>query len=301
MKNSSRQKFLLSVFWWLFWIDKFYEWNFKLWLIKLFTVWWYWIWWIIDIILAYKQLENKEAKNISKNILKPIWYIFWGFIVLIIFLVIVTPDVPDSQIIENTKVEDQKEELSLNEKKDIYYIYWQSEHIASWLTFEKYWDWWTQDERDEFFKNTKLEYEQKLTSEKWIDFEKYNKYALELWYWEWEEKKWNKPNSESKDVIEYVYTKEKLQKIEYDKNIATAFKELQTSDNSWMQCSMLISGDGYLSRFTYARFERIWNDKVNVYTNFNWKNAFWQKVKQSVICKYQINDFWRYEIYDIEL
>ena len=42
---------LLSVFFGIFWFDRFYLWHWGSWIIKLFTMWWFGIWWIIDIFL----------------------------------------------------------------------------------------------------------------------------------------------------------------------------------------------------------------------------------------------------------
>ncbi len=211
--------------------------------------------------------------------------------------------------LEEMKNKEYLKKLDLQVKRDIYYIYWQSEHIAWLKTIEKFWNSWNQNKRDNFFKNTKIEYEEQLTQEKWIDYKLYKKYALELWYWEWEDNNWFKPNSESEDVIKYAYSEEKYNQYLKEKEeklkkiqIEEALEELKSSDSLWMSCQMYISWDGFLSRFNHARIEQLSDNKVNVYTTFNWKNVFWQKVKQAVICKYKYDEeYKKFSIIDVEL
>lgn len=54
--DSSTQKswvvaLILSIFFWLFWFDRFYLWHGWLWFIKLISFWWFWILYVIDIFL----------------------------------------------------------------------------------------------------------------------------------------------------------------------------------------------------------------------------------------------------------
>jgi len=92
MKNINHKTlFYISLFWWLFWIDKFYQWKYILWLLKLITVWWYWIWWLIDVILAFKLQNKEDASFISKKIIKPLWWLFLIFIVFSIWISILFP------------------------------------------------------------------------------------------------------------------------------------------------------------------------------------------------------------------
>lgn len=319
MKNSITEKLLyISIFWGLFWLDKFSQKQYKLWIVKLFTFWWYGIWWIIDILIIYKELNKEDWFNIPKvklskwylkiivKILKIIGYGILAFIILGISLALLDPDleVSENKIIEN-KIEEVKvveKELTTIEKQKIYYIYWQSEHITWWLTVEKYWDTVDQNERDEFFKKTREEFEIKLTEEKEIDYELYKKHAIDLWYWEWSDNNWDKPNSDSSDVLVHVYSKEKYENYIENIKIDNAFKEIKNSDNLWMQCWLYITWNGYLSRFNYAKIKKLSNNNVDVYTIYNWINSYWNKTQQSIVCKYKYNDkFWKYEIFDVEL
>lgn len=92
MKNiNPRTLFYFSLFWWLFWLDKFYQWKYILWLLKLFTAWGYWIWWLIDIILAFKLQNKEDASFISKKVIKPLWWLFLIFIIFSVWISILFP------------------------------------------------------------------------------------------------------------------------------------------------------------------------------------------------------------------
>ncbi len=292
MKNSNSKKLLyISIFWWLFWLDKFYQKQHLLWIIKLFTFWWYGIWWIIDIIILSKEFNNQKWINVPKvkldssyisifiRILKIIWFGFLSFIILWIFLAIFYPDTEKTwdNNIENIIQEPEVKEIILSDtqKKNIYYIYWQSEHIASWLTFEKYWDGWNQNERDEFFKNSREEFEKKLTEEKEIDYELYKKHAIELWYWEWNGENWKRPSSDSDDVLVYVYWETKLNLINATKDFLNKKWNFSKTYNSCISYISMNYSNWTAGPLQYATPKKIDETHIGIITYVKWKNTFW--------------------------
>ena len=222
-------------------------------------------------------------KKIIKAILYLSWWLFLLFTILVIYFIITDPDIePKSSdlIVINDDIE-EKQELSLNIKKDIYYIYWQTEHITWLLTIQNFWDWWEQNERDDFFKNTRLEYEKLLSEKKWIDFKIYTKNAIEI-SWEWDTNNWEKPTSEDESVLIYVYWEDQYALMKTTNEFLNKEWNFLKKYNL---CVWLVNW--ILWPIQAANPQKIDDTHINVYTYMTWKNAYWQKVKENITCMYE--------------
>ena len=293
MKNYNvKTALLISIFWWYFWLDRFYKGDYKFWIIKLFTLWWYWIWWIIDIYLLLKKQNKDDVRNISKKIIKPIMYSLWWLLIIWIISAIIMPPSPQNNITQINSNQDiiwvDETETELKIKKDIYYIYWQTEHIASLLTIKKFWDFKEEDKekRDNFFKNTKIEYEEKLINEKWIDLKIYTKNAIEIWYWEWEKNNWEKPTSEDNSVLEYVYWEEWINLIKATNEFLNNKSILNKKYSSCIWLASMNYPNWVLWPIQSAIPKKINDTHINIETYI----TLWQIKTENINCMYEYNE-----------